>query len=533
MEISINENSIVSTPKKKRKQKGCYSKCNKLSSSDCKLPKCVYINGQTRKYCKLNTKKYNLDDKCNITRKKTPENIDDSRLQINQFINKYKHKKGKNIPKKEPSNVIGRFMRKTTKKRQSYFLKNICSDSGVCVAFGKETKKIFDFFIGFTDFTFLQSVKRTGESSANGFVNELKYTRLNYDAYTVLKSNQAPGNDNLVYEFIVGQFINKLCIQFPCFVETYGLYKYIDSNAWKHVHDTASIGKNVLNGLITLQPGTLDNWNTTVNWQDACQNSKLYSVLIQHIKDAKTLREMVTRPNFINHDLLFILYQVYMPLSTVGDKYTHYDLHDKNVLIYEPVPGKYIHYHYHLTNGKTIDFKSAYIAKIIDYGRSYFYDTITNNSKRIHSHICMLGNCRPRCGEAYGFGYLNEEIVFGTDGYIVSQKPNISHDLRLLNILKTDIHIKYYIKKLLDTTKYGIKVKPNMREFGTKENKVSGDAKNEINNVHDACKSIEKMIEFVQRSGLNNQKYPDNPLLKLGDLHIYADGTFLRYVHNV
>lgn len=56
MEISINENSIVSTPKKKRKQKGCYSKCNKLSSSDCKLPKCVYINGQTRKYCKLNTK---------------------------------------------------------------------------------------------------------------------------------------------------------------------------------------------------------------------------------------------------------------------------------------------------------------------------------------------------------------------------------------------------------------------------------------------------------------------------------------------
>ena len=35
-----------------------------------------------------------------------------------------------------------------------------------------------------------------------------------------------------------------------------------------------------------------------------------------------------------------------MPLATLSETFTHYDLHSRNVLIYEPVPGKYIDYKY-------------------------------------------------------------------------------------------------------------------------------------------------------------------------------------------
>lgn len=42
---------------------------------------------------------------------------------------------------KNPKDVIGRFMLKTGEKRKALFLKSICSDSGVCIAFGQDSKK--------------------------------------------------------------------------------------------------------------------------------------------------------------------------------------------------------------------------------------------------------------------------------------------------------------------------------------------------------------------------------------------------------
>ena len=435
-------------------------------------------------------------------------------------------------------------MRRTSKKRRAEFLKSICSDSGVCIAFGKESLKIIDFFLGFTDFTYLEYVRRIGSVSANGFINELKYTRLGYDSHAVLKSNRGPSNDNLVYEYMVGQFINKMCLQFPCFVETYGLYKYNDEAAWTHVRDTVNLAKNVLGGLVQLQPNIgLDAWQT-FNWGDACQSSKYYSILIQHIKGAQTLNDMIKTVQFIENDLLYVLYQIYMPLATIGDKYTHYDLHTDNVQIYEPVRGKYIHYHYHLVGGKVVSFKSAYVAKIIDYGRSYFKDSVTDNwgfanrnqlgnapnSKRIHSHICMLGNCRPKCGADFGFSFLNEETVFGEVGYIVSQKPNVSHDLRLLYELNSKVPSMFVIKALLNDVVYDVKTKGRFKGYGTKENKVAGKF-GKINNINDAYMGLESMVTKLRTSALNDGKFPD-PNMKLGDLHVYVDGSPMRWVPN-
>ena len=45
-----------------------------------------------------------------------------------------------------------------------------------------------------------------------------------------------------------------------------------------------------------------------------------------------------------------------MPLATLSDVFTHYDLHLDNILLYEPIKNGYITYNYHLNSGKIIKF---------------------------------------------------------------------------------------------------------------------------------------------------------------------------------
>ena len=71
--------------------------------------------------------------------------------------------------------------------------------------------------------------------------------------------------------------------------------------------------------------------------------------------------------SFMNHELLYILYQIYAPLSILSDSFTHYDLNTNNVRLYIPEPKKHIEYHYHYPD-RVVKFNSKYIVKIIDYG---------------------------------------------------------------------------------------------------------------------------------------------------------------------
>jgi hypothetical protein len=133
----------------------------------------------------------------------------------------------------EKAKVITNFFRTTKKKRIKVFLDSVCEDSGVCMTFGKESKKIREFFDGFTTFEDVKSVKRIGGvESKSGFVNRITYDRDGYIGHSVLKSSRHVMGDNLVYEYLVGQFINKKCRIFPCFLETYGLYQYDSEESW-------------------------------------------------------------------------------------------------------------------------------------------------------------------------------------------------------------------------------------------------------------------------------------------------------------
>jgi hypothetical protein len=206
----------------------------------------------------------------------------------------------------------------------------------------------------------------------------------------------------------------------------------------------------------------------------------------------------------------------------VKDTFTHYDLHLENLYLYEPVAGKYIQYHYHISERKIVTFKSRYMLKIIDYGRSYFNDIESGvNSRDIYDEeLCQNAtDCTSpetgECGSSVGFGWLKNlpphpESVF----YISSQRKNISHDLLpLTRIIGNHIApnpnllppmLVDFLSKV-DYTDY----------FGTKEQTVSKPGR--IVNVQDAANNLMKILLSADYIAHN-----EAGVAKLGDLHIHA-----------
>jgi hypothetical protein len=124
---------------------------------------------------------------------------------------------------------------------------------------------------------------------------------------------------------------------------------------------------------------------------------------------------------------------VYFPLTILKDVYTHYDLHANNVFLYKPYEGnKYIQMRYHLLSGRIIEFPSEYIVKIIDYGRNYFDNGITNTKKILNDYVCNNARCKPNCGENVGYSIIQGDEYYPNIDFhwIFPNKKNISHDLR-------------------------------------------------------------------------------------------------------
>jgi hypothetical protein len=416
-------------------------------------------------------------------------------------------------------NKIQNFMLRTTQKRRLHFLKSVCSDAGVCIAFGQETQKIKDFFGDFNKFKNVTGIKQIGKNSANGFILEIQYSRDNYNAHSILKNSLAKGSDNLAYEYFVGQYINKKINRFPCFLETYGLFV--------NNKNKTSIQTDLQKDLTLISDKSKSNNNTDDIYKISCTDSDKLSLLIQHISNAQTIEDKLHDPDFIINDLLFVLYQVYMPLMCLQDEFTHYDLHSENVLLYEPVIGKYIQYHY-FVNGDKISFKSKYIAKIIDYGRCFFDDK-TTNSMFIHTKICQESSCDPECGEDVGYGWLHEDALDGYNYYINSSEVNKSHDLRLMyditlhkNTIPSFALPQFpELRSLLYKAEYGIGIDDqDSKPFGTMPNPDSG-IPDKINNVQDAYYMLEALINTSNMQRRNNRDYKH--MTKLGDLYVYSE----------
>ena len=399
---------------------------------------------------------------------------------------------------KKASLKVGRFMQKHRSKIRLKFLNTICTDSNVCIAFGKETKVIREFFNDFDLKMIAEEPSVIGTPSSNASVELLTFKRDGYVANAILKTSNDPYSDNLAYEALVGKFINKQKLRFPCFVETYGLYYSPDKL------DISKYMKIDIN-----KPSLIKS----------CEYPLSIGLMIEYLKNGFTLKDFLDNVTedeyvfFMNNHLLYILYQVYAPLSILSDVFTHYDLHASNVMLYPVGNGKHIQYNYHYDH-HTVTFNSPFIVKIIDYGRSFFKDESGYNPKDVYTDLCESQTARcTDCGEKNGFAWLDPI----TTHYISSQKRNMSHDLRLLRVLQN--YIETYNKDLIKLI-YSIRY---VEAFGTPERMSLND---KILNVNDAKIHIEKLMKnsFFKK----NNNYDASK--RLGVMHMYSDGKPMTYI---
>jgi hypothetical protein len=404
--------------------------------------------------------------------------------------------------------TIQTFMKKTEGKRKALFYGTICSDSGACIALGKEKEKLLDFF-KFDTFEHAKEFTSIGTTSYNGFLKEVKYEREGYTAHAILKSSARNGSDSLAYEYLVGQYLNGVGKRFPGFVETYGLFHYSNTTE----RDEMKTKDTLVKKLIPFDPMKI---------RDVCRKAKNICTLIQHIQHARSFLDHYADDYFRDHDSAYVYYQVFFTLHQIRNEFTHYDLHRNNVLLYEPVVGKYIQYHYHLPD-RVVRYKSKYLVKIIDYGRSFF-----PGSLEYHQKICAEKACDPLCGLRKGFSTFHEdrrhEIVFGG---LNTRYKNESHDLIFLEDCKK--HLIFLQKtvdpeysQILEDTLYNQGISTLSGQWGTMED-LKHDTK--IRNVTDAYERWESYI--LKRVQMNEADHAG--LTCLGDLHVYTDKN-LEYV---
>ena len=306
------------------------------------------------------------------------------------------------------------------KRLRTYYLKGMCSDSGVCIAFDKEMDKIKKYFDNFTNFSLVNTdeIVKIGGDSVNGSVWLLPYEKNEYKSEAIMKipqkSNTMHQNDNVVFEYINGNFLNQLNDYFPCLVLTYGLFST----------DTTS-----KSGF----PNTLDKYeyinysstNKRTLIRNSCDNPSRFSILIQYFKDSVTMNDYLKNKGvgYDFEELIKCLFQIYFFLHNTRETFTHNDLHTNNILMYEPVKGKKIHYTYTLECGETIEFTSSFMPKIIDYGRCY-----TLYSKPLYPLLCKVCN---NCGIYNGYTFFENNHPNNLPQHMSSLYPNVSQDLRL------------------------------------------------------------------------------------------------------
>lgn len=324
----------------------------------------------------------------------------------------------------------------------------MCSNSGDCITFGRYVEEIDEFFENMDLKYLISPIKKIGNESQNGFVNELVFKREEYKRYCILKSSIHKEADNLAYEYYVGKmYINNLIQKLPCFLETYKIYFYKNTNIYNNLLN------NKQNLAETLQSGGFLHLNDTLNDYvvQSCINPTKLSILIQHLEKPMSLDDYIRDDECSNYILLTLLLQIYLPLGKLMNEFTHNDLHTNNILLYKVPNNKYIEMTYKLEDGTDITFKTKYIAKIIDYGRCYFKKGDISSEKYINLVKKYMAQIKGKpirsitdddlalVGYSFFENYLNEDNF-----YISSLTGNISKDLWCAYIIN-DYIIKEFI----------------------------------------------------------------------------------------
>lgn len=399
--------------------------------------------------------------------------------------NKHKTKKMRSLDKIGPQN-----------------LKSICPDTNICFAFGIETLSIKQYFNRFDNFNLIVApIIKIGDNSSNAIIQELQYEKNNYTAFTVLKTSLRSKSDNLYYEYLVGQKINTFHKFIPSFVETFDIYQYKNKIAWEFSKNNSLLSQHQIKFLFE-NLKNISGVEKTLLVSQSCERSKYLAIMIQLIKPAISINYLLKDNYFVNYLLLPIIFQIYTTLYTLRDSFTHYDLHYENIILYTPHPNSYIHYHYHIGN-TVLQFKSPFMVKIIDYGRSYA------GVGNVRDDVCKI--CE-NCGEQVGYQWLQHQKNERRAFYITPRFLNNSADLRLLYDFKRKVvspneHLKKMFKIRYET------------RYGTPEDLTFKNG--EIRNIKDAFDTISSIMTLPDVIRDTDKSVAN--MTKFGDLEIFTD----------
>jgi predicted metalloprotease len=252
--------------------------------------------------------------------------------------------------------------------------------------------------------------------------------------------------------------------------------------------------------------------------KQSCEDSPYNCVLIEEIKNNVTSFSKIKENS---NEFSYYCFQIYSVLDTLKDKFVHHDLHRDNVLIYYPGgtgknknKDKYITMNYHYPDKSIVSFKTFGIAKIIDYGRSYFYNDDKLNSKIIHN---FLQN-KSECGydviiyTIIDFNQFKDlSLIYGFDKKgNADLRNNKERPIRIIS----DAHKNYKIiisnnelKKITNDEKNNLSLSNSFVEF--------------INNLLNDENKKNELIEFI--SILNKYQESFNDYKELGVMNIYLN----------
>ena len=172
------------------------------------------------------------------------------------------------------------------------FCNVIRNNNGGCLWLGGENDPsiFFGFNNKFDTFNYMTNVINYGSESNNGFVYKIDYSKEGYKSSAILKSSSSSDSDNLYYEYFVGKnFINRMNLQYSCFVQTYNIYISGDEKFRKRDQQY----KNLSGIDFNTHFHKLDQY--TINDEHYCLHSKWLSILIETVPNAVSLGKYLGR----------------------------------------------------------------------------------------------------------------------------------------------------------------------------------------------------------------------------------------------
>lgn len=233
------------------------------------------------------------------------------------------------------------------------------------------------------------SISRKSPNGVKSVNAAIAYVNLNgAKVKMICKYNNSYNGDSLLYEYLVGQHVNRYCDYFPTFVYTYELKSYVP---FLYADDYDPDGNFPTFADVVTRDGQLsiddDTFKSFYMPSEAFanpiarmkimslnRNQDYYLLLLQNCDECSTVLDVINKfvsVDEADYELCAILFQVYSALAAVKGEFTHYDLHGNNVLCKPIGSAEYAEIEYTMPDGSLFTVRTRYIAKMIDYGRSH------------------------------------------------------------------------------------------------------------------------------------------------------------------